>query len=172
MGLESYFIHLLPKGVIPIRVDIGDGFTATDFRGKSAVKASSIVEAIQMALPCRFNQDKLVVDESIEVWISGEKDLFQKATLVGCLAWYDEGLKLCYQISCVINQCVQVQAYQQVMGFVSLDSEEIFYQSIRDTYQKQYQAFIGTFGDIKAQVLPGRDFHDFYRGIRKPGRKA
>lgn len=175
MGMESYFIHLIPEGVEPFRVDEGGGFASTGFRGKSLIEANTIVDKIVIGLAGKpvgksHSQSKLVVDDAIETLIDDEDGFFQKATLVGCFAWYDEGLSTCYQISCVINNCIAVRVYYP--EFVTLDDEEGFRQAIQMAYQSKYQEFLQTFEGIRAKVLPGKDFYEFYRQSKNPLRRV
>jgi hypothetical protein len=168
MGLESYFLHLLPNEVTSVQVNEGHGFTSTTFAGKSPVAASVIIGKIETTLPSKLHcQNKLVVDDAIKVVISVEDGLFQKVTLIGCFAWYDEGLSLCYQIACVIDSCIEIQVYHQLTGRTPLKGEMEFQQTVKGIYQEQHQSFVQTFGHIRKKILPGKDFYNFYRGSKR-----
>lgn len=174
MGLESYLIHLIPEGVEPLRVDEGRGYVSTGFKGKSPVRTEIIVDRMVIGLPATLveescRQHKLVVDDAVEVLIDGEDGFFQKATLIGCFAWYDEGLSTCYRLSCAINNCIKVRVYYPES--VTLDSEEEFCRAIRRAYEGKYQDFLKSFRSVHAKVLPGKNFYEFYRRSRNPLRK-
>lgn len=170
MGLESYFLHLLPEAVEPIPVDVGDGFTATGFKGRSAAEVSWVVRELKIRLAeahlsSEFlpDQNKFVVDKAIEMSVESEDGFFQKVTLVGCFSWYEEGMKLCYQLAHMVNECVSVRAYHQSLGIVPIRDENAFLHTIQSIYENQYESFLKTFGIFKVKTLPGKDFYNYYR---------
>ncbi len=170
MGLESYFLHLLPESVEPTSVEIGNGFTATDFKGRSSVDVSAVIKEIKFRLAKAHlsneflpAQNKFIVDKAIEMSIDSEAGFFQKVTLAGCFSWYDPGLRLCYQLAQIVNDCVNVRAYHQSLETIPIKDEDAFLRAMQDIYQNQYQSFLKTFGEIKAKTLPGEDFYNYYR---------
>lgn len=170
MGIESYFFHLVPEGVRPIRVDENE-LKSNSFGGESQIQVADLFTKLDDALSGQIFQYRsvptkyeLIIDGNIELVLNHAGGLFQEAAVTGCMGWYEEGVVLSYQIAATINRFVRVRAYVGTDESISLETSQTeFCAFIFQTFEKQRTAYLETFGAFKIRACAGKDFYSKYR---------
>lgn len=163
MGLESYFVQLIPEGVYPIQKD---GINC--FNGHSKLEITEFLEWIDRVEKVTSQKYlQFLYDEAIKINIGEELGYVKEITLEGCFAWYPDGLSLCFQFIRTIETFFEIQVYHPGGLNFKVTSEDDFIEKVSNIYLKKYEEFVKRFGCLSLKVLPGDYFYDTYTKQRK-----
>src|SRR5690554_6640626 len=167
MGLESFFITLLPPNIEPVLIDGNISFS-----GESHITINSFIEKISNHYSLKQIKEKewywFIVKDVIVMRIEYRDKWFNAVSLEGCFSYYEENLQICYDIAQTIKNLIfDVTVYHPSGLSFRLGSKEEFFSLIKDIYQDKYQLFLKHFGEFKIKVTPER----FYEALSKIKRK-
>lgn len=160
MGLESYFITLLPPDTKPLNIDGNIGF-----KGESHITVDKFIKEISICYDLKQIKEKewywFKVEDIIVMRIEYQDKWLNAVSLEGSFSWYEESLRKCYNISQTINNIFDVIVYHPFGLEFKLGSEEEFLSRIKEIYQHKYQLFLKQFGGLNIKVAPV----DFYEAL-------
>lgn len=162
MGLESYFVPLVPTSALP---DNGNSTLVA----KSHLRVSAFIEKLSMTPYALTKRNwRFVVDEILFMSVESEGESLRTITLEGCFSCFEESLHLCFQVAQSINaNIIAVRVLHPAGLDFSLGSESEFCSKVRSLYHDQLQGFIEQFGPVKFRSLPGTQF---YQSIHRKAR--
>lgn len=175
MGMESYNIMLLPENVQIIYIK--DLWHLEGSSGLSMDEVNRILKDMCRRRPKNWRDDTWILEECIDILVYTEDTQFQGFELRGCLAYFEEGLKLCYQFyeswnrRCpltlyVMNQAKKVSSYQD---FHDVVLEE--YSAKLEWFRNNYSLIMGekvTTGNYqKLYHKKNRWYYKLYRKLRR-----
>lgn len=159
MGMESYFIQVLPIGVMPIKKD-----GCNDFDGHSSITYRELFDNLRISTSIqKKSETSIIIDNALILSVDAEGDYVISITIEGCFAWYSEGLKLCFTTIQSIDSIIEnITIFHPGGLHFGLGNENEFIQKIMSYYQPKYDEFTEQFGGIQMKVLPGSPFYDAY----------
>ena len=95
MGMESYYIEIIPNSVSIHKKD-----NIRKFEGVSNIKVSELIDHLHK-IELTITQKKeniFIIDEAIQLQIIEKGKNVQVISLQGCFAWFEEGLDICFYI--------------------------------------------------------------------------
>lgn len=156
MGMESYFIQLLPSTVIIIKDKKG----CNQLGGKGEVTSKEILEKLNDWYKITYDRDNdTIIDNTIKIYFEDVDGYVQTITLAGCFSWYDESISLIYEISFKINGIQKSRFYHPLRMESELISEEDFKRDLKNIYLEKYNAFKKQFPWSNNKVPPGYMFY-------------
>lgn len=166
MGMESYFVQVLPLGVSPVKVN-----DCNSFQGHCSMTLVNLIQQLSMTIKVQaMGKAEYIVEEAIKLTIGVEDEYVRDITLEGCFSWYKEGLKLCYAIIRNISAIMDdITVYHPGELYFKVSTEEEFLAKITELYQAKHAAFNAQFNAIELKVPPGKSFYDAYARARNKG---
>jgi len=159
MGMESYFIQVLPQGVIPVKKD-----GCNSFDGQSSISYTELFDNLRLNTSIQKNSEtSIIIDNVLILSVDSEGINFGSITIEGCFAWYSEGLKLCFATIKAIDSIIgNITIFHPRGLYFGLGNEDEFIQKVMSCYQGKYDEFVKQFRGIQTKVLPGQPFYDAY----------
>jgi len=157
MGMESYYIDIIPNGV---RVCMEDDVRR--FEGKSKVRTSEFINGLQrLLLPLSSNMKYFyIVDETIQLQIIVKDKYVQAIILQGCFTWFEEGLEICFNIvEFIITSLmeVDVSVFGKTVNYIDVNS---FKKTVIELYKEKFEYFKDYLADYKVKIPPC-DFYSY-----------
>ena len=171
MGLESYFIVLLPEKVRPAKKNKYNAF-----EGCSDMLISDFIRQlkdVELEINILFKDSvlcELAVDNMLKMSCGIEQNYLREIIIEGCFASFQENIQFCFHTASIIhNKIISVSFYHPAIGYsLGFESQDEFIDLFMNIYINKIENFRKTFGDVKFKSLPGTSF---YNALRKHNRK-
>lgn len=160
MGMESFFINVIPSGIKPIKK--GDGFF---YEGKSKILKEDVLKRINEIYKVNnIQENEYSIDKVVKLCIEVNEGFVVYFNFEGCFAWYKESLELIYSLIKLINEnSISVTIFHPLGLLCDLGTKIEFIENIEKLYEKKYYEFKKQFGELKFKVMPGKAFYKEYK---------
>ena len=160
MGMESFFIMLLPEGIEEEK----DQFGIRKYVGDSKINKESYDDFLNQQLEVKDNiyKEFVVIKKTID-----DNKKIQQVSLECCFYHYSEGLKYIIEFWDSIKEKLPLRLFHPAIGFISNSNTDEFIKKIKDFYNSKYQAFVEEFGEDSNGniVLPNEGFTKYLESI-------
>lgn len=163
MGMESFFVMLLPKGINMIK----DKDRIIKYIGKSNLRTNNIISIIKKNYKISEESNlyikSYVLEEFINIKFNEEGEELKDISLEICFFHFEEGLKKIYEIGKLLENKCGVRLFHPGLGLLNDPSFKEFENRIKEFYGNKYANFKKQFGELKEnkKVLPNKDFVDY-----------
>ena len=155
MGLESFFILVLPEGII----EINDKLGIRKYVGNSSISVDSMNLFLQNTAGFASGVYKRIVSVNIT---SHDQLHVQNILLECCFFHYMEGISAIKQFWRLLREKFLLDLYHPGVGANSSEID-VFEEKVKEFYRDKYEAFISEFGaDSGGEiVLPNKGFMQY-----------
>lgn len=154
MGMESYYINLVPIGVKMVKGD-----ETYRFVGRCNKEVTEIVRLLKEGGYLLDKKDDLLyeLDNILSLRFSCEDSLVKTITIQGCFTWFEDGVKLIYNLSDYLNKEVLSIYINFAFGEdFYITSETDFYNRITEGYKEKFEEFTKMYGTKKIKQTVGK----------------
>lgn len=104
MGMESFFIRLLPKGIKRV-IDESQPFDTFRYVGETNLSKDDFAEILtSLGEACVYREDgRYELNNSIILTLQSDNDNVKEIALEGCLSWYDDCINEMYRLTELIK---------------------------------------------------------------------
>lgn len=164
MGMESFFIRLLPKGIKRV-IDESQPFDTFRYVGETNLSTDEFAEILtSLGETCiHRGNGSYELNNSIILSLQSNNDDVKEIALEGCLSWYDDCINEMYRLTELINtHILEISLnYPEVSEGIPARSE--FATLVQQGTEIKYRAFLERYGSIQIKILPGKHFYEFVR---------
>lgn len=162
MGMESFFIHIIPAGVEPRENNC-------TYKGKSNVTKIEFISMIIKKVPrCDLHDEhNLIVDNAVLVWV-GDDEMLSMFHIEGCFSWYEDCAKFIYRLLQEIKEVIPIRVHYPSYGFLDIRTEENFLENLEEITKLKRTRFHELFGnELSFKSLPGDPFYEKLKSVRR-----
>lgn len=163
MGMESYYVNLVPTEVKMVKGD-----ETYSFVGKSNKEINELVITLKEGGYLLVKKDDFLyeLDNVLSIRFSCEDSLVKTMAIQGCFTWFEDGVKLIYNLSNYINKEVMGIYVNFAFGEdFDITNETDFCKRITEGYKEKFEEFSIMYGTQKIK----QSVREFYSKRNKTG---
>lgn len=153
MGMESYYVNLVPFGVKMVKGD-----ETYKFVGRSNKEINEIVMLLKEGGYLLAKKDDFMyeIDSTLSIRFSCEESFVKTMMIQGCFTWFEEGTKLIYSLSNYINREIMRIYINFAFGEdFDITNETDFCKKITEGYKEKFEEFTRVYGAQKIKQTVG-----------------
>jgi len=156
MGMESYFVNLIPEGVKSSKVD-----NINEFKGQSKLRLKQVSDLVDSHFKLKkYAKDEHILEDVLFLRISHEKNILKALSIEGSLSWFEEGLRIIFRLYELLREnALNIRISHPSQTEINTRCEKEFISAMRDIYKDKYVHFKENIMHSKACVLPGGHFY-------------
>ncbi|MBN1898334.1 MAG: hypothetical protein JW827_06125 [Spirochaetes bacterium] len=155
MGAESYFIHIIPQNVEPIKIK-----GANAFQGTTGLTVDSLINILSSSFQIKHLQDKeYIVNEYWIISFSEETGGFQALTVEGCFTLFEKGITVIFELAKLIDRSIPIFIYHPYGIKKPITSEQDLGSVMHQIYDQKIEQFKELFPSSTKPSLPRETFY-------------
>lgn len=166
MGLESYFVNIVPLGVETEKKSniFIEKFNMEEYIFKEKLK--ELFSKIKFIDKNSFILDKVIL---VKYTISLDGYL-SYISMEMCFSCYELSLAVCFKtiekFSLILDKIMVQNPLGLYKNFEEINNYDNFIIEVKNIYDKKYKAFVNEFGKLDFRALPNDDFYKKYQLFR------
>lgn len=164
MGMESFFVVVLPKEVKCVKTENG----SNSYIGSSNLQRTEMLKLIRqnfLVNDKKTTADTFSLNELVEMDFNCTvDDKVINLVLEICFYHYDIGIQIVFELyELLVGEYDSIRLFHPRVGYISCSSLRDFKDTMDSIYKNKCQTFKNEYGILSNndKVLPGKNFDDY-----------